>query len=321
MPRVRVILGALALLLVAGCSGDGGTPSGESSSTASGSLSPASDSPPPPRQRLRAAQRTLADVTAGAYTLRIDTEFSETDISERGTFNVPAEAVNLRRTITFARKVGGRHRYIVRIRSSPATRFLQMNDWGNWNGCWAEFDPDLLADLGIDLRGIPNIPAPVSVVLDARLSPENITPTSGPMAAKATVLTDAFTALQLLGVSTSVLLELPRAAARVNVPAHLSYFDEHPTIVHSVELIGGEVAEALRAGDAGTSIELRRFVDYRDATVTFAPADAPVRFERPPADQLLPPGATEDQTCAAHHGPVQNITVENVVVSRNPTRS
>lgn len=303
---VRMLVLVLVVVLVAACSGDDGSPSGGPTpgpATATGTSAAApSDPARPPRPRLRAAQLALTRAAGGAYTLRIDTAFTEASISERGLFDVGAEVVNLRRTIKLGPGDQGR-RLVMRIRSSPRTRFLQMSDWGLWDGCWAEFDEGLLAEQGIDLRGLPNIPVPVSMVLDARVSPENITPTSGPMVDKATVLTDAFSAMQLLGVDGSTLVDLPRALARVEVPAHLVYFADHPDVVQTIELYGNEVAEGLRASDAQVPEDLRTLLRQRDATTTFSPAPGPVTFTRPPARQLLPPGASEDQTCAAHPGP------------------
>jgi hypothetical protein len=303
-------LGILVLVLVSACSGEDGEPSSETSApvpaptTASTTPAP-SESPKPPRQRLEAAQLALTRATGGAYTLRIDADYAQERIIERGSFDVQAGVVNLRRTIRFAPGSGEKGRYVLRFRSSSNQRFFQMEDWGPWDGCWQELTPDLLAaevGVDVDLRGFPNIPVPVSLVLDARLSPQNVSPTSGPYEGNATVLTDGFTALQMLGVSSSVLFDLPLAVARVKVPAYISYFDEYPHIVESVEVVGDDVEEAFRDSKAKTPEKLRDFVNYRSAIVTFAPADGPVRFERPPARQLLPPGATADDSCAAGSG-------------------
>jgi hypothetical protein len=324
---VKAALGALVLVLVTACSGDGGTPSGEAGPEPSAgapsqpSETSPSEPPLPPKPRLRAAQQVLTRAAGGAYTLRIDDDAAGPSIVERGLFDVQAGVVNLRRTVRFTAG-GAERRQSLRIRSSSRARFLQMEDWGPWDGCWGELTPDVLAEVGIDvdLRGFPNIPIPVSLVLGARVSPLNVSPTSGPYEGNATVLTDGFTALQMLGVPGSVLFDLPFAVARVKVPAYVTYFDDHPHVVESVEVDGDDVEEAFRDSRASTPEKLRDLVNWRSAVATFAPADGPVRFARPPARQLLPPGATVDDTCAAHDGPAQNITVENVEVSRKPTR-
>ena len=321
-PQVRSFLGALALLLlVSGCSAGDGEPSSRSVASARSPTpsAPPSDPPPRPGQRLEAAQLALARAHGGVYTLRVADGFTDPFISERGIFDVQAEVINVRRTIHVA--AGGSDRYVMRIRSSPRTRFLQMEGWGNWEGCWAELDRGLLADQGIDLGQLPNIPVSVSLVLDARLSPENVYAATGPVASRATVLTDGFTALQLLGFDGSTIIELPRAVARVKVPVQLSYFADYPEVVESVDILGGEVTEAFRTSDAKIPEELSTQLRSRSSSVTFAPATEPVRFERPPAKLLLPRGASPDQTCPAHPGGAQNVTLENVVGPRMPTRS
>jgi hypothetical protein len=323
---VRALLGVVALaLIVTGCSDEGDPPADETRSAPASSASsastepvpPTSGPPKPPRLRLKAAQRTLTRAQQGVYNLNVWSAGDDRQVmlSERAYFNVPGGVVDILRTMQNPAPAKGEERsFRMRIRSSPRTSFLQMSDWGRWDGCWAELTPDLLAEQGIDISGTPNIPVPVSVVLGATF-PRDTTPALArvpdarsaiPALSKAeqgedevTVTIDAVTALQMIGITGSALLELDPAAAKVRVPLTLRYFAEYPDLVEKVTVWGIHIAQALQESDAEVDPLLPTAAAALFAEARFGPSTTPVTFERPPAAELLPPRATKDQTCPA----------------------
>jgi hypothetical protein len=254
--------------------------------------------------------------TDGAYELSVSLSgLDHPLVSERGRFDVQHEVMDTVRTTQdpTAEDDDERSSYVMRVRSSPETRFLQMDDWGKWDGCWAEYDDELMASLGVDMSGLPNIPVPVSLVLDAKVPAKNrpvvarpggsasVVPAVSTTAPDSlTVHTDGYTALQMLGVSGSVLVELDAAVVRAKVPVRLEFFFAYPELVEDVYVEGPEVLSALRATDAQLDAQLTSYLGAAFSRATFSEATTPVEFDRPSPDQLVPAGATMDQTCPAN---------------------
>lgn len=313
---MRWLLGALLLMLATACSGSDEPPASKATSSPRSSASATPTEPPkPPRQRLKAAQLALSRATGGAYELDVGAEgLDHPLITERGRFDVLHEVMDVVRTVQdpTAEDDDERSSYVMRIRSSTDTRFLQMDNWGNWDGCWAEFDPEQLAGLGTDLAGLPNIPVPVSLVLHARLPARNVPAMTRPGGSTSvvpaastpvevlTVQTDGYTALQMLGVSARVLFALDAAAARTKVPVNLTFFYRYPDIVERVSIDGPVALAALRAADVDLDRQVVAFLGSAYARARFSRAPTPVEFDRPSPEQLLPSGATQDQTCPAN---------------------
>jgi len=316
---VRAVLGATVLVLVAACTGESGDPSGEPSGEPSSkptrrqSTASPSESPKPPRQRLRAAQLALSRTTGGAYDLAVGIRgVDDPFLTEKGRFDVVHEVLEVERTVPRPEPKDGQDSLVFRMRSSAEARFLQMDDWGAWEGCWIDMDSELTSLAGVDLSAIPNIAVPVSLVLDAKLAPQNrpaLAPPGGtpsivpaastPAVDEITVLTDGLTALQMFGVSGSVLLDLDPAVARARVPVSVSFFERYPDIVQHVR-IDGAAAEALRDSGAELDRQLTTLVRSALTGATFHQDVIPVEFVRPAPDRLLPAGATRDQTCPAN---------------------
>jgi hypothetical protein len=312
---VKVALGVLVLLLATACSA-GEEPMGERIPGPSPRSTDKSTTAPPeksPRQRLRAAQLALSRVTGGAYEVSVGaTGLDHPIIAERGRFDVLHEVVDVVRSVRLptSENEDEATSYVMRVRSSGKQRFMQFEDWGPWDGCWAEMGHATMATLGVDLASVPNIPLPVSLVLDARLPRGNrpaLSRPSGratirpavarPAADELIVLTGGFTALQMLGIGGRVLMDLDPVVVRARVPVTLTFFARFPEIVQHVYLNGTATAEALRATTADLDRDLMALVNSAYANTTFIEAVTPVVFESPEADVLLPSNATRDQTC------------------------
>jgi hypothetical protein len=315
---VKLGLGALVLILVAACSSDGGSSDADTTPTPSPKASKTKtppDSELPPRKRLKAAKLALSRATSGAYDLNVRFQgLDDMSIRERGQFNVPDEVIDIVRTVqTPARSGEETTSHVIRWRSSAGAQFMQMDDWGPWEGCWGEFGPELTRELGVDVSALPNIPVPVSLVLDARLTSKNrpamvrpggvpsiVPAASTPAADEITATTDGFTALQMLGVGGSVLFDLDPAVARARVPVQLRYHHRYTETIDAVTLRGADAVEALRSTDATLDRELAGFMGSAHAFAQFSEAGSSVKFLRPAPDRLLPDGATRDQTCPAN---------------------
>jgi hypothetical protein len=317
---VRVIVGALVIVLASACSVGGGDPEGdaspESSTGATQKTTPAAPEKPP-RRRLRAAQRALSQATGGAYELTVYGQgLDHPLIQERGRFDVPHEVYDIVRTI---QNVGAEESepssYVIRVRASAGTRFMQMDDWGVWDGCWLEFGNATLAELiGVDLPTFPEIPVPVSLVMDSRLQNRNQPvvhhPSNGagvvtvadaaPAPEDLDIVTDGFTALQTLGVSGSKLFELDPRAERMMVPVSVSFFYNHPDVAQKLRIEGRDVLRAARAADVDLDESLRTLLPSMLGVVVFSEAPTPVERYEPPAELLIPPTTTGQQPCPAN---------------------
>lgn len=314
---MRIFLGALVLVLAlaTACSGGGDDPEADPTSEPSARASEETAREKPPRRRLRAAQRALAKATSGAYDLAVGVRGVDAPfMTEKGRFDARHEVMEIERTVPRPEPEEGQSSsLVIRIRSSAKARFMQMDDWGPWEGCWIDMASGFTSLVGVDITALPNIPVPVSLVLDAQLAPHTqpalarpggtpslVPAASTPAKDTVTVHTDGVTALQMFGVSGSVLFDLDPAVEKAKVPVTLSYFERHPNVVKQVTIDGAAAAAALRATDTDLDRRVTRFLRAARTGAIFRPDVIPVEFLRPAPEKLLPDGATRDQTCPAN---------------------
>lgn len=287
MRAVVVPVVTLLLLTVTGC---GSTPSDTSAASA-----------PNPQELLEQAQEHLSDAGTGRFTSRV-TVAGQDLITERSVYDLRAEVFETNRIITnVAAEPGDPTEFEVRFRfTGDGDSYMQMADWGPWDGCWLSYDTADFGEMGvqIDLEGPgAGVPATIDALLHAELDSDR----SADLADDEIALTvPGVTGMQLLGINPAKLLAVEdfdmEKATAVRVPLDVRLEDgEFVTATAS--------GEAIRSALEAEKVGLGQYDAYLEQLLTaidLEPESGEVAIERPGDSLIIPDGATKDDTCPAN---------------------
>jgi hypothetical protein len=282
---------ALLLLVAVGCGTTDGAGLDEVSPPSHASASPATSA----AQRWNKARQMLLAAGSGRYHSRSMLDVSEEPfVDEQTAFDLSTESIEMHKDLldSGSGSGSGKH-YVVTARlTSDGTSYMQMADWGSWDGCWLPVDPAAVADqTGSQFGDGPNVPAVATVVLDA----DHPAPVEqGALQAMA----PALAVLQTLEVSARPLLPVSDDLEDVTVPVTMTTTTEG--LPQTIEVDGSAVADEIADSGVKLGQELTQFLQHVDVVVDFEGLGEPVRIERPRRDELLDEDAGKDDTCPAN---------------------
>jgi hypothetical protein len=185
----------------------------------------------------------------------------------------------------------------LRMRRRGDETYMQMADWGSWDGCWLHVTDDLVArSTGLDLGDSLPLPISVLVTLDSRVTDVTADPWFGDPYEEYSADVSAIEAIQFLGVSAKVLVSRQRALSRVRVPIVVAILTGR---VKGAAARGPAVLAALRDAHVRIGARLRSFLPRVSAAVDFSNLGWGAEVHLPAARFVLPDGATRNRTCPA----------------------
>lgn len=226
----------------------------------------------------------------GGYDARVTAAGLDQPLShESGAFDLDPQSATIERTIAGVDQETEKPRqYVVRVKQTPEGNYLQLADWGTWEGCWLPMDAAAMeAQTGIDLENAPRLPAGITLLLDARVTGAGAEPAA---------TAEALPALQFLGVAASVLGDLDLDGVRV--PLILGY-DEGGDPA-GLTVTGADVLTALDAGGIELPANVRAYVGKVTAELALRDLGELGAIEAPSKDLLLAPDAKPASTCPAN---------------------
>jgi hypothetical protein len=188
--------------------------------------------------------------------------------------------------------------YTLRVRRRGEAMYMQMSDWGPWDGCWLHVTPELVAQTTqFELPDSPALPMPLVVTLDAVVTGSSDGSVFVDPYVELRARVSAIEVMQLLGVSAGALAQDQDRLTRVQVPIVVAIgVDDR---VKGAAAWGDDVVAALKRAHVRLRPELRQALPGLSASVEFGTfgKGAEVRFPAPRF--VLPPGATKQRTCPA----------------------
>lgn len=291
---MRIVVATLtlsALVTLAGC-GHGSASPGPAI-TPGKAVSTASDEQLPRRAWVQAlGQLVRAGTASYSWSERV-TGLAKPIQTETGEFGLTPRRATLTRTMTDVSS-SSPTTYTVRMRTFPGKSYLQMDDWGSWNGCWLAMTSGQAATAsgiqGVTLGGLPES---IDALITSRLRghhPGSATEYDGDVAAAV--------ALPALGVSARSFAASLAKLATARVPVRVEL--DGSGAFHTLTLDGAAIARTLSSASIGISSQLIDAISDLTATVRITGAGRPLSVRDPAPAQLLPADATKDTTCAAH---------------------
>lgn len=291
MHRPAALLAALVLVL----SGCGSATKDEPSSAATGA--PA-DHAGAGEQRalLTKAVARLRAAGSGTYVAEVSADgVSQPLAHETGSYQLAPVAAQLERTLLGIDETSAKPRVqVVRVRATPDGRFfLQLKEWGSWSGCWLPMDRAALsAQTGVDIGAQGALPTVIGALARAKVVGSG-GGLDGPHLA-----VDAYTALQVLGVSAAAISADRAALRRTSVPLLLDVTaDGDPS---GVAVEGTQVADVLATAGLDLPAKVDRYVAAAHARAQLDDLGAPARVAAPPRALQLARDASPKSTCPAN---------------------
>jgi hypothetical protein len=316
LPRALVVVSSLLLATtLAACATDerpqaGRTPSTRTSVTPSVTSSPTPSptvSPsraPVTRRQARhawdAALLRLGRARTGQYSWALYVDGASDPLSrESGAYSIDPMKSAFERTFSNPSPgPGERAEYVAKLRRIAGVTYMQMEDWGSWNGCWLKMTSDLIEDqTSIDVSGGPDLPVGVAVMADSTV----VRPSGswfGDPYVEYTAQVTAVEALQFLGVSAR---QFPRRLddlASVKAPMVVTIgVDDRP---YGGAVRGADVAAAIRHAGVHLGADLRRYLPSLSASIVLRAYERPVTIAVPSPARILPADAVKTDTCPAN---------------------
>jgi hypothetical protein len=242
----------------------------------------------------------LSRKVTGRYTWEVRADgFSKPVTQETGVYSLAPIRTTFTRVLTNPDPSSNdAAQYTVHVRRLGHISYMQMEDWGQWDGCWLSFTAgDIESQTGIDVSGGPDLPVGVLVPLNATVSsPEGSW--LGPPYREFTAQISGAAATQFLGMTARVLSSHAKDLQSVRAPIVLSVDADGQ--VHGAKADGNAVASALRDQQVDLGTDLMSFLSVVSATVEFSALGTHVGVAAPPSSRLLPDDAAKDQTCPAN---------------------
>jgi hypothetical protein len=286
IPRMKIALGTLAMVLVAACSS--GASQSPTARASSASPTPAVSA----RQRWDQIRAELGRASSGHIRSETTPEGKDVPlITEDGAFDLTHGSLDLQiDTLTG----DGPESTRVRVAQNGAG-YLQQDSWkGAWSGCWL---PRSARSLEQDSNANPGdkaMPLPLRVVLAAKIRTRGPVPDGHQISASI----DAYSALRVLGFSGSGVESLRSMIQRVTVPLVLMVWDD-PLVIEG-DVHGKDAVQALAAAGQPLPSRSVRLVRERRTHLRMISFGRPVTIAAPDAALLLPPGAGKNVACPAN---------------------
>lgn len=314
MIRISATVLALTFCLV-GCDAEGKPSAGKSDPTASvGTPTPTTIDEPQTQVSLKEARRRwddamIASILEGTGRYRWTSHFrgfADPFMEESGVFGFDPMRTSFTRVITNLEPgPGDRTEFVVRMIRRDHQTYMQMEDWGRWEGCWLRLGADGLGDeVSADQRAIlaqleqsPEIPTPIAVPLNSTVSKTSADHFPSPYIEYTSVVS-LYEALAFLGLNGRILQAERSALLEAKAPITVAIgVDDRP---YGAAASGEEIAAALDRStiDLGGS-EIRDFIGMMSSELTFSDLGSDAAVQRPRGDDILPPNATQQTTCAA----------------------
>jgi hypothetical protein len=244
------------------------------------------------------ARGQLIAAGSGRYSARVlASGLAKPITSETGSFDlVPGSSSSERTFAGVDEKTSQARQFVVRLRQTAGDgNFLQVADWGSWDGCWLPMTAaDLERQTGVEVEGAPRLPPGLRVLLGAKVGPKIASTTGdGPVAEAGAV-----EVLQFLGVSAAALSGVAEDLRTVKAPVLLGIgADGRPA---GVTANGVEVLHALAAAEVPLSTGLSGYISKAQAELAISELGTPVAVVAPSARLRLPANAAPKQTCPAN---------------------
>lgn len=241
------------------------------------------------------ARHGLMTAGSGRYVSRVlASGLTKPVTQESGSFDLaPGSSTSERTFAGVDEKTSRARQYTVRIRQTAAGgNFLQLSDWGTWDGCWLPMTAaDLERQTGVIVADAARLPSGLRVLLDARVGRGGTG--DGPSAEAGAV-----EVLQFLGVSAAALSGATDDLAKVTVPVVLGIADDGRAA--GVTASGVDVVHALARAGVPISAALGDYVGKAQAELALSDLGTAVTVAAPRRATLLPAHPRKKQTCAAH---------------------
>ena len=284
-PILATVATSLVLAAVAGC---GKSPEDSARDSAADGKTAA--------QAWTEARGRLTTAGSAGYDARVAADGLSMPVSqESGTFTLAPESSQSRRTFSGIDEATSKPRqYVVRVRQTAAGQnFLQLDDWGTWEGCWLPMDPAALeAQTGVEVAGAPRLPTGVRVLMDASVR-RNSGSASEPVAEASAV-----SVLQFLGVSAAALSDVDKGLGTARVPVVLGVDgDGDPA---GVSANGLEVLHALAEAGVALPSNLSDYVGKARAELALRDLGTARPAAAPRVTLRLPAHPAKRATCPAN---------------------
>lgn len=238
------------------------------------------------------ARERLVTAGSGRYDARVlASGLTKPVTQESGTFTLDPDSSASRRTFAGVdQETSEARRYVVRVRqTADGGNYLQLADWGTWDGCWLPMTAaDLERQTGVEVADAPRLPPGLRVLLDATVDPD----ASGVSEAGAVEV------LQFLGVSAAALSGATADLKKVKVPVVLGIGDDGGAA--GVSASGLDVLHALAREGVPLSDKLSDYVSKAEAELALSDLGKPVTVAAPRPALRLPANARPKQTCPAN---------------------
>jgi len=220
-------------------------------------------------------------------------------LSENGVFGLDPTRTAFERVIRDPTAQGGdgRTEYTVRVRRRDDETYMQMADWGSWDGRWLHVTADMVSEAtGLDLSDSVALPAAVAVALDSTVTRPTAEAWFGDPYVEYTAEVPAIEALQFLGVSPAALVADRERLAHARAPIQVAMLSGR---IKGAAARGQQVVAALRRAHVRIDRRLRTYVSGVSASVSLSNLGKGAVVRLPEARRVLPDGATKNRTCPA----------------------
>jgi len=284
---MKVLLGTLVLVLVAGCSSTGS----KVDHAAASSPAPSQSAKVTAKVRWERARAALERSATGHFRSEATPEGKDVALNtQSGSFDLRTGSTELQSDVLTN---DGTQTMTARV-TAEGDGYLRMASWtGSWSGCWLPMDPSTLGAVGAgsDARAI--VP-----VLHAVLSSEVTATAEAGRADEIDARVDAYLFLRALGLSGAAVESLAQPIKTLKVHVTLRVWEE-PVVIEA-DFRGRDLSEAVARSGVPMSPSDRRLLGQRHAHVTIDNVGQPVAVQAPDPGLLLPVQAAKNDSCPAN---------------------